>query len=169
MRLRILWLKALGAKIDGRCWLRRIEIPRNPWDIHLDRVALDNQVVLLTTGERSGAPRIVIRSGTYINRFTMIDASERIEIGRNCMIGPFCYITDHDHGFARDQAVNEQPLVGSPVTIGDDVWIGAGATILKGVSVGDGAIIGAGAVVTKNVAADAKVAGVPARQIGVRE
>jgi acetyltransferase-like isoleucine patch superfamily enzyme len=85
------------------------------------------------------------------------------------MIGPHCYITDHDHGFARDKAVHEQPLVGSPVTIGDDAWIGAGAIILKGVSIGEGAIVAAGAVVTKSVVAQAKVAGVPAQQIGTRE
>jgi acetyltransferase-like isoleucine patch superfamily enzyme len=53
----------------------------------------------------------------------------------------------------------------SPVFIGDDVWIGAGAIILKGVNIGEGAVIGAGAVVTKNVPAWTIVAGNPATVI----
>jgi len=169
MRTRIAALRRAGVQIRGRCWLRRIEIPRNPWDVQIEDAALDNYVVLLTTGPRTGGPRIVIRRGAYINRFTMIDASERIEIGEQCMIGPHCYITDHDHSFQRVLPVQMQPLFGLPVRIGEDVWIGAGAIVLKGVTIGDGAIVAAGAVVTKDVASQAKVAGVPARQIGVRE
>src|SRR4051812_38390869 len=168
-RLRIAAWRIAGVHIQGRCWLQKVEIPRNPWDIHIESAALDRHVVLLTSGPRTSTPRIVIRQGTYINRFTMIDASEYIEIGEQCMIGPHCYITDHDHGFKSGSPVAAQPLESSPVRIGRDVWIGAGAVILKGVTIGDGAIVGAGAVVTKHVAARAKIAGVPAKQFGVRE
>ena len=70
---------------------------------------------------------------------------------------------------ARDSAIESgepTPPEGiRPVTIGDDVWIGANALILKGVSIGDRAIVGAGAVVTKDVAADVVVAGNPARVV----
>ncbi len=169
MRVRIAYLRLLGAKIIGKCWLRGIEIARNPWDFRIEWASLDNHVVLLTTGDRRPEPRVVIRRGVYINRFTMIDASERIEIGENTMIGPFCYITDHDHGTDGRAPVNRQPLVGKPVRIGRDVWLGAGVIVLKGVTIGDAAVIGAGAVVTKDVAAGARMAGVPARQISARE
>jgi hypothetical protein len=56
----------------------------------------------------------------------------------------------------------------SPVTLGNDVWIGHGAVLLPGVVVGDGAVIGAGAVVTKEVAPFTIVAGVPATTIRPR-
>ncbi len=51
----------------------------------------------------------------------------------------------------------------APVVIGNNVWIGAAATILPGVSIGDNAVIAAGAVVSRNVPADTMAAGVPAR------
>jgi maltose O-acetyltransferase len=167
IRLRIVRLRLLGARIGRKCWIRRVHVPRNPWDIIVsDAVALDDYVVLLSTGSRANAPRLVIGSGTYVNRFTMFDASERIEVGCNCLIGPFCYITDHDHGIEMDTPIIQQPLVGSAVRIGNNVWIGAGAIILKGVTIGDGAVIGAGAVVTRPVSSGTKVAGVPARTFG---
>jgi acetyltransferase-like isoleucine patch superfamily enzyme len=168
-RFRIFRLRLLGVNIGRKCWIRRIHIPRNPWDIVIsDGVALDDYVVLLTTGLRGNAPRLVIEDGTYVNRFTMFDASDSIVVGRNCLIGPFCYITDHDHGIESGKSIAEQPLAGNAVRIGNDVWIGAGATILKGVTIGNGAVIGAGAVVTHHVRPNAKVAGVPARMIGSR-
>jgi maltose O-acetyltransferase len=169
MRLRIARLRLLGVHIGQNCWVRRIHVPRNPWDIVIyDRVAMDDNVVLLTTGPRGPVARLIIGAGTYVNRFTMFDTSESIEVGAECLIGPFCYITDHDHGTKKSVGIVKQPLVSRPVRIANNVWIGAGATILKGVSIGNGAVIGAGAVVTHDVDADEKVAGVPARQIGSR-
>jgi maltose O-acetyltransferase len=169
MRLRIARLRLLGAHIGRNCWIRRIEVPRNPWDIVIgDGVALDDHVVLLTIGPRGERPRLVIGNRTYVNRFTMFDASENIEIGKNCLIGPFCYLTDHDHGTVSSGLFSEQPLLSSALLIENNVWIGAGASILKGVTIGANAIIGAGAVVTRNVASGERVAGVPARQTKAR-
>ena len=61
-----------------------------------------------------------------------------------------------------------QPLQGAPVRIGNDVWIGAHAVVLKGVTIGDGAVIAAGAVVTKDVPAGVIAGGMPARVIRQR-
>ena len=164
-RIRIMRLRLLGVRLGRKCWIRRIHVPRNPWDIVIDdMVALDDEVVLLTTGARNARPRLRIGRGTYVNRFTMFDASLNISIGAECMIGPYCYITDHDHG-AGDGLISAQALVEAPVKVGNNVWIGAHAVILKGVNIGDNAVIGAGAVVTTDVGPGDRVAGVPARGI----
>lgn len=57
----------------------------------------------------------------------------------------------------------------SPVTIGDDVWIGADCTILPCVTIGNNVVVAAGAVVTMDVPSDCIVAGVPARIIRTQE
>lgn len=169
IRIRIARLRLLGVSVGRKCWIRRVRVPRNPWDIVIeDFVGLDDDVVLLTTGSRRDQARLLIGSNTYVNRFTMFDASESITIGRNCLIGPFCYVTDHDHGTESIIPKAEQSLLSSPVRIGSNVWIGAGAIILKGVNIGNGAVIGAGAVVTRDVGPEERVAGVPARAIGLR-
>lgn len=165
-RVRIFWWRLLGAKIAPGCWLQDVRFPRNPWDLEMAAgAALDRNVVLLSTGDRQATPRIQIGRGVYINRFSILDASERIEIGDYSMIGPHCYITDHDHETKEKTRYSEQGLISAPVRIGTNVWIGAGAIILKGVTIGDNAIIGAGSVVTRDVAANARVAGVPARAL----
>jgi len=166
-RIRIIRLRLLGVRLGRKCWIRRIHVPRNPWDIVIDdMVALDDEVVLLTTGARNATPRLRIGRSTYVNRFTMFDASVGISIGAQCMIGPYCYITDHDHGAGEQGPISAQALVEAPVKVGNNVWIGAHAVILKGVSIDDNAVIGAGAVVTTDVGPGDRVAGVPARRIG---
>ena len=106
---------------------------------------------------------MIIRSGTYVNRFTIFDAHEHIEVGRDCMIGPHCYITDADHGTLLGQSVKSQPMTKSPVVIEEDVWIGANVVILPGVRIGKGAVVGAGSVVTHDIPALAVAIGAPAR------
>jgi acetyltransferase-like isoleucine patch superfamily enzyme len=90
--------------------------------------------------------RIIIGNGTYLNRNTEIIAQHEVRIGRDCMIAWDVVIMDTDqHG--RDDG----PPLARPVIIGNHVWIGCRALILKGVSIGDHAIIGAGAIVTHDV------------------
>lgn len=168
-RFRNVGYRLLGVRLSGYLWLRRISIPRQWSDITLeDGVSLDDGVILLCSGPEKN-DKLVIRQGTYVNRHTMFDAHEHLEVGRNCMIGPFCYLTDGNHGTAAGQPVQAQPLQARPVIIEDDVWLGAGVIILSGVRVGRGAVIGAGAVVTKDVPMNTVVAGVPARSIRMRE
>ncbi len=167
-RLRNLYYRLLGVNIQGYVWLRSIRVPRQWEDITLERkCTLDHGVVLLCSGERRSS-KIVIRRGAYINRYTMFDAHMSIEVGCDVMIGPFCFITDGDHGMTRGELVGRQPMKASPVVIGDGAWLGANVIVLKGVKIGAGAIVGAGSVVTRDVNENEIVAGVPARQIGSR-
>lgn len=163
--------RCFGVVMGQGCWIQKIEIPRNHRRIRLDtEVALDTGVVLLVNGEaETMEPAIHVGAHTYINRYTIIDAAESIRIGASSMIGPNCYITDHDHGMVLGTPIAEQPFQSQPVLIGEGAWIGAGATILKGVTVGAGAVIGAGSVVTKDVPENAIAVGVPARVVGMRE
>ena len=148
-------------RIEGRCWLQAIEWPLRPRCITLgDGAALDRGITLLATND---AARIVIGPRTYLNRHTMIDADALVEIGAQTMIGPFCYITDHDHAARAGSAPADGPLVSAPVRIGERCWIGAHVSILKGVTIGDGAVIGAGSVVTKSVPPGVIAVGNPAR------
>jgi len=166
-RCRNVWYRALGVRMTGLIWMRRISIPRQWGDITLDNCALDDQVTLLCSGPANPG-KITIGTGTYMNRFTILDAHECICIGRDCMIGPHVYITDSNHGTAAGKPMSKQPMTSAPVRIEDGAWIGAGVIILKGVTIGPGAIIGAGAVVTRDIAPEQIAVGTPARSIGQR-
>jgi acetyltransferase-like isoleucine patch superfamily enzyme len=79
-------------------------------------------------------------------------------------------LIDFDHGMVEvDRPIREQGIYKRDVIVGNNVWIGYGACILRGVTVGDNAVIGTYAVVTKDVPANAIVGGVPARIIRMRE
>lgn len=113
--------------------------------------------------------QISIGDNTTIGFYSFIYASEKIDIGRNCLIAPFVYIVDSDHSIARNELINEQSNVTASITIGEDVWIGTGAKVLKGVNIGKGAVIAAGALVKDDVAPYSIVGGVPAKKISERK
>jgi acetyltransferase-like isoleucine patch superfamily enzyme len=102
---------------------------------------------------------------TYIGELNNIRAFGDIRIGAKCLISQGVSILGSNHGTELGSAITDQSSrtdkIG--VIIGDDVWIGANATILPGVKIGQGAIIAAGSVVTSDVEPFTIVAGVPAR------
>lgn len=163
-RVRQLLYRLLGVKILGHCSIGSISIPRNFKDITISKqCGLDDRVTLLSVNENGIPGKILIGERTYINRNTIIDACNQIQIGDDCAIGPNCYITDHDHGFDFKSPPLQLPLKSKPTKIGNRVWIGANTIILKGVIVGDNAVVGAGSVVTKDVSAGTIVVGASAR------
>jgi acetyltransferase-like isoleucine patch superfamily enzyme len=121
------------------------------------QVTLDRDVRLVVAGT------LTIGSGTYLGRNCHVVAFDRVTVGAGCMLGERVSIHDEDHA---DRAGNYDV---SPVVIGDGVWVGANAVILRGSRIGDGAVVAAGAVVRGDVAAGARVGGVPARPLPVRE
>jgi acetyltransferase-like isoleucine patch superfamily enzyme len=110
--------------------------------------------------------RLAIGERTYINRNVMIACREEILIGTGVVIANNVSIYDHDHRYADPTLpYGVQGYRTGRVSIGNNVWLGAGAVVLRGVSIGDGAVIGAGAVVVKDVPAAEIWGGVPARLI----
>jgi acetyltransferase-like isoleucine patch superfamily enzyme len=166
--VRNIWYRCLGVDITEYCWIRSIEIPRNWNDILLHGCAFDRGVTMLCSGPHL-AGKLEIGKGTYVNRFTVFDAHEKIRVGRDVMIGPFCFITDGNHGVDGSRSVKSQPMVSKPVEIQDEAWIGAHVTILPGVTIGRGAIVGAGSVVTKDIPANCIAFGSPAVSRRYRE
>ena len=111
---------------------------------------------------------IHIGDNTTVGYHTFMFASNKIEIGHDCLIAPFVYLVDSDHNIDRSSLINQQGNSTAPIKIGNDVWIGTGAKILKGVSIADGAIIAAGAIVKDDVEAYSIVGGIPAKKISER-
>lgn len=97
----------------------------------------------------------------YMNGFVQIVCAKRIHIGNDVAIARDVIIRDTDAHKIEDGKHEEQ----KEVVIGNHVWIGTRAIIMKGVHIGDGAVIAAGAIVTKDVPEKAIAAGVPARVI----
>jgi maltose O-acetyltransferase len=85
----------------------------------------------------------------------------RVEIGRNCQLGPGVHVYTATHPLAAEERI-EGPEYGKPVAIGDNVWIGGRAVINPGVTVGDDTVVGSGAVVTQDVPDGVVVQGNPA-------
>jgi maltose O-acetyltransferase len=114
--------------------------------------------------------KIHVGTRSAINAWSRIEAADHIYIGSNVDIGPQVIIYTSDHEFRRrDLLVQQQGFSFAPVTIGNDVYVGARVVIKKGVTVADGAVVGSGAIVTRDVPPYAIVGGVPARVIGQRE
>lgn len=103
---------------------------------------------------------LILNSG-FINENVQITCGGTIEIGEGCVIGRDVVIRSYD-GHSIQQYGYQ---ISSPIKIGEHVWIGQGATLLKGVTIGDGAIVAANATVTKDVPPHCIVAGCPAKVV----
>lgn len=113
-----------------------------------------------------GSPKITIGHRFYCN--VGCHFLGEISIADDVLVGPKVVIWGRDHGIKAGLPIRSQPHSSAPIRIGEGVWIGAHATVLKGVTIGRGAVIAAGAVVTRDVPEGAIVAGVPARVISWR-
>ena len=166
-RLRAHRWRLLGGNLAPKCLVGAGSRLEYPWRIWLGtRCVLQESVWLNVV---SAGAELRIGEYSFIGRGTEIEVARSVLIGRGALIAPSVFITDHNHGTRPGEMMFQQPTVVSPVTVGDDVWIGAHAVILCGVTIGDGAIVAAGAVVNRDVRPGTIVGGVPARFIKRRE
>ena len=113
---------------------------------------------------------VEIGAKTVMGQECTISAYQRVRIGNECVIADRAMFIDFDHGMVEtERPIRLQGIYKRDVEVGNNVWIGYGACILRGVSVGDNSVIGTNSVVTKDVPANAVVGGIPARIIRMRE
>lgn len=185
--------RALYPRLLGACGRNVVfgqnVVLRHPGKIRIgDNVVIDDNCLLDAKGTANGG--ITIGSGVFIGRNTIlsckngdIDLGDRANLGFNCevfsasrvvlgadaLLAAYCYVIGGDHDFSdTSRPVLAQGRSSAGVTIGEGVWMGAGAKILDGVTVGNHAIIGAGAVVRDSVPDHAIAVGLPAKVVGTR-
>jgi acetyltransferase-like isoleucine patch superfamily enzyme len=113
---------------------------------------------------------VEIGSKTVMGQECTISAYQHVRIGEECVIADRAMFIDFDHGMVEvERPIRLQGIYKRDVEVGNNVWIGYGACILRGVHIGDNSVIGTNAVVTKDVPANAVVGGIPARIIRMRD
>lgn len=122
---------------------------------------LDERFMLIPPFSTDCGLNIAIGRNVFINQGCHFMDMGGISIGDDVMIGPKVNLVSAGH--PTDPAQRRNGIVTKPIVIGNNVWIGAAATILPGVTIGDNAVVAAGAVVSRNVPANTIAAGVPAR------
>lgn len=113
---------------------------------------------------------VEIGAKSVLGQECTISAYQHVRIGEQCVIADRAMFIDFDHGIVEvERPIRLQGIYKRDVEVGNNVWIGYGACILRGVHVGDNSVIGTNAVITKDVPANAVVGGIPARIIRMRE
>jgi acetyltransferase-like isoleucine patch superfamily enzyme len=130
-----------------------------------DNVRIDRGVRILAANQS----RIHIGKGTRIGLHSVLNGGADITIGARSLVSGFVYLQTSMH---RHEAVNmpmaDQGYAHAPVTLGEDVWLGAHVVVLPGVVIGDHSIVGSNAVVTQRIEANQTWAGVPAKLLSLR-
>jgi acetyltransferase-like isoleucine patch superfamily enzyme len=143
------------------CVLGRVRCQRIRGTIELgSRVVLWPGVKLSADSADGSVARLRIGDGTHVGDRTEIHCGREVSIGAGCAISWDVVILDRDY-----HTVDADDERCRAVTIGDDVWIGCRAVVLKGVTIGTGAVVAAGAIVTADVPERSLVAGNPARVV----
>ena len=105
-----------------------------------------------------------IGNDCYFNHHLSIGDGGRVKIGNNVIVGPYVGMYTAQHPLdSQERKAGWQTV--QDITIGNNVWIGANATILSGVTIGDNVVIGAGSLVTKDIPDNTLAYGVPCKVI----
>ncbi len=159
--------RGCSIKINGRFSIGAFwDIVTNRETIFLakksSRLIVNGNFTIYTGSSVSIQENALLEIGSgYMSSDSRIMCFNNIKIGNDVIIADQVTIRDSDNHNIKYEGYE----MSKPINIGNHVWIGMGATILKGVTIGDGAIIAAGAVVTKNVPPQCLFGGVPAKII----
>jgi acetyltransferase-like isoleucine patch superfamily enzyme len=168
LRRRFLAPSGYRMKLDGMLFLGpgvKLEIGREA-SVHFGRWTWIGH----GTKIRCHEGEVRIGAKTVLGQECTISAYQHVSIGEQCILADRVMLIDFDHNVKEvERPIRVQGIYKRDVRVGNNVWIGFGAQILRGVTVGDNSIVGAGAVVTRDVPANAVVGGVPARIIRMRE
>lgn len=152
---------------DGVCFVCprvKFEIGRDA-KVHLGRWSWIGH----GTKIRAHEGEVHIGAKSVLGQECTISAFQHVSIGRECIVADRVMLIDFDHGVVEvERPIREQGIYKRDVRLGHNVWIGYGACFLRGVTVGDNAIVGTSTVVTRDVPANAVVAGAPARLVRMR-
>lgn len=141
------------------------------WRLRLSAEHVGTHVLIAVDVRIAGPSNFSIGNRSFINTGTLILAYDNgpITIGDDVIVGPHAVFVSANHGYdLLDRPIRQQEIIFKPITIEDDVWIGAQAVVLPGVTVGKGSVIAAGAVVTHDIPAYSVAVGVPARVVKSR-
>lgn len=130
-----------------------------------EHVTLGQGVVLDSWGGN-----IILQKSVFLGPYVVIYGHGGVMIKQNTLIAMHCRILSSNHMVpSQDILIRSQPDILLPTKIGQDVWLGAGVTVLGGVTIGDGCVVGAGAVVTKDLPPYSIALGIPAKVVRMRE
>jgi len=119
---------------------------------------------------RAWGGSIVLGTNVFVGEYTVIYGHGGVTIGDDTLIAMHCRIVSSNHTVPdRKSSIRYHPDILLTTTIGKDVWLGAGVTVLGGVTIGDGCVVAAGAVVTKDLPPYSIAMGVPAQVVRFRE
>jgi acetyltransferase-like isoleucine patch superfamily enzyme len=168
LRRRLFTVAGRRWRTDGLLFLgRRLEL-----QIARGGIVQFGRFVWIGDGTKIRCHEGVVEIGakTVMGQECTISAYQRVRIGEQCVIADRAMFIDFDHGVVEvERPIRVQGIYKRDVEVGSNVWIGYGACILRGVRVGDNSIVGTNSVVTRDVPANAVVAGIPARVIRMRE
>ena len=162
---------------------------RHPWKIRIgDDVVVDDYVLLDAKGGTNRG--IEIGNGVFVGRGTILSckngdivlgdhvnigfqseifSGSSVRVGHHGLFAAYTYLVGGGHEFERAEVpVIDQPRSSKGITLGDNVWLGAGAKVLDGVVIGSNVVIGAGAVVTEDLPDGVVAAGIPAKVLRSR-
>jgi len=185
---RLAYPRLLGACGRGVVFGQGVTL-RHPHKIRIGSHAVIDDLVLLDAKGTSNRG-IIIGDGVFIGRGTILSCKDgdielgdhvnigfhseifsgsRVVVGSYGLFAAYTYLVGGGHEFeGGDRPVVEQERSSRGITLGENVWLGAGVKVLDGVKIGRDAVVGAGAVVTADLADGVVAAGVPARVLRER-